>query len=123
MQEENLDINLSETKVTRQGLIFDFIKKHGVPIAVFIITILIFTSLEQGSIGRFIVWVVAGIPFGMKFFRLRLFARGYDTGATIAIFILPYILGGLIGVPVLLWRILMAVVGLIKMVHGIVAIK
>ncbi len=62
----------------------------------------------------FTTLVLAGIPFGMRRMWLVLVPTGHDISATLCIIIFDFIIGGIIGMFVLAWRVICAVVNLVK---------
>lgn len=68
----------------------------------------------------FYVWLVCGIPFGIWRVRLWLIPRGFDLGGTVGVWALNFIIGGLIGGVIIVWRLLVAAWYLILTVYRIV---
>lgn len=54
------------------------------------------------------VWLCCGIPFGIRRMFVWLVPHGYDTGGTFGIIALNFIVGGLIGGVILVWRLVVA---------------
>ena len=54
------------------------------------------------------VWLCCGIPFGIRRMFVWLVPHGYDIAETVGIVALNFILGGLIGGVILIWRLLVA---------------
>ena len=63
-------------------------------------------------------WIIAGIPFGIRFMFLKLFPKGYGISGTVGIFALNVMIGGLIGGVMLLARVVRIVVDTVKIILG-----
>jgi len=63
-------------------------------------------------------WIIAGIPFGIRFMFLKLFPKGYGISGTVGIFALNVMIGGLIGGIMLLARVVRIVVDTVKIILG-----
>ena len=50
-------------------------------------------------------WIIAGIPFGLRFMFFKLMTKGYGISGTVGAFALNIIIGGLIGGVMLITRI------------------
>lgn len=50
-------------------------------------------------------WIIAGIPFGLRFMFFKLMTKGYGISGTVGAFALNIIIGGLIGGVMLVTRI------------------
>ncbi len=50
-------------------------------------------------------WIIAGIPFGLRFMFFKLMPKGYGISGTVGAFALNIIIGGLIGGVMLITRI------------------
>ena len=50
-------------------------------------------------------WIIAGIPFGLRFMFFKLMPKGYGISGTVGAFALNIIIGGLIGGVMLVTRI------------------
>ena len=51
-------------------------------------------------------WIIAGIPFGLRFMFFKLMTKGYGISGTVGAFALNIIIGGLIGGVMLVTRII-----------------
>ncbi len=61
----------------------------------------------DGKMDYFRLWILCGIPFGIgKMFMLQI---GGDLGRGIAVFLMNFVVGGLIGGVILCWRLSKAV--------------
>lgn len=96
--------------MTRSEIWKDFFRKTILP--VFIAGIIFYwgtlTFVEDGKINYFLVCLFCGMPFGIRRMFLWLIPFGHDLAATIGIFALNFIVGGLIGIVVLAWKFLVA---------------
>ena len=67
------------------------------------------TSLQRtGRPITFYVWLCCGIPFGIRRMFVWLVPHGYDIAGTVGIIALNFILGGIIGGVILIWRLVVA---------------
>ena len=63
-------------------------------------------------------WIIAGIPFGIRFMFLKLFPKGYGISGTVGVFALNVIIGGLIGGVILVVRVVRIVIDTVKIILG-----
>lgn len=66
----------------------------------------------------FMFWIIAGMPFGIRFMCLKLIPKGYGLTGAIGVFALNAIIGGLIGGAMLMAAIVKVFINIIKMVSG-----
>lgn len=96
--------------MTRWDIVKDFFKKTVFPVAIagmlFYAFKMIFT--KDGETDYFMVWLMCGIPFGIRRMYLWLIPSGFDIGGTVGVWALNFIGGGLIGGVILIWRLLVA---------------
>ena len=108
----NVSLNTKDVYVERKNtmlkssIIIEFMKKSVLPIVIALILYLIF---REFSSDKFIVWILCGIPFGIGKTREWIFLRGGGIGETAAVFVLNFIIAGLIGGFVLIWKLLVAI--------------
>ncbi|MDC7291305.1 DUF6050 family protein [Blautia schinkii] len=103
--------------------VMDFLKKVVWPIsaAAFFAALFYPICVENGVCDYLKLWVFTGIPFGVQRMYFWIVPKGYDLGATVAIFVLNLLVGGVIGGVVLVWRLLIALCFMVKaLVSGIV---
>ncbi|MDR1604804.1 MAG: DUF6050 family protein [Gracilibacteraceae bacterium] len=105
--------------MTRKDIIKDFFKKTVLPVA---LAALLFTMCKpsftkDGVTDYMMVWLISGIPFGIWRLRLWLIPRNFDIGGTAGIWALNFIIGGLIGGVIIVWRLLVAAWYLILTVY------
>lgn len=91
-------------------MIKEFLKKVVWPIAAASFFAVLFYPLcvENGVCDYLKLWLFTGIPFGVQRMYFWLVPKGYDIGATFAIFVLNLLFGGVIGGVVLVWRLIAA---------------
>ena len=111
----------NEVNVTRRERVIAFLKANTITllVTIFLLAVLISTSSKDFMAGVFMI----GIFYGFKHVRMFIIARGFDLGTTVALILLPFILGALIGVFVLAWRIIKAVFDLIVLIIFLAAYK
>ncbi len=63
-------------------------------------------------------WILAGIPFGVRFMFLKLFSKGYGISGTVGMFALNVMAGALIGGAFLLIRVARIFIDTIKIILG-----
>ena len=94
-----------------QGEIWkDFFKKTVLTVLIagvlFYWATLVFT--KDGATNYFYVWLCCGIPFGIRRMFVWLIPRGFDLSGTVGVVALNFIVGGLIGGVILIWRLAVA---------------
>ena len=66
----------------------------------------------------FMFWIIAGIPFGIRYMFFKLMPKGYGISGTIGAFALNIIIGGIIGGIMLMTRIVQVFVDAVRMIIG-----
>ena len=96
--------------MTRKEILGSFIKKTVIPVVSVLVLFLIFKSMftRNGETNYFYVWLCCGIPFGIRRMFMWIVPHGYDIGGTLGIISLNFIVGGLIGIVILFFRLLCA---------------
>ena len=96
--------------MTRKEIWGDFFKKTVTPVLLALILFYTFKTIftKDGVTNYFYVWLCCGIPFGIRRMFVWLVPHGYDTGGTFGIIALNFIVGGLIGGVILVWRLVVA---------------
>lgn len=96
--------------MTRKEIAKDFFSKVVLPVflAWFLFTILKNGFTKDGVTDYFELWIVCGIPFGIWRLRVWLIPRRYDVSGSIAIWVANFIIGGMIGGVIIVWRLLVA---------------
>lgn len=97
--------------MTRKEYIKAFLTKSLLPIITAILLFFIFKSacIKNGSVDYFLLWLLCGLPFGIHRMFLWIIPGSRSFGGNIAIFTLNFVIGGVIGGIVLVWRLLVAV--------------
>ena len=97
--------------MTRGEILKDFFKKTVLPVIIawFLFSMFKNVFTEGGQTNYFYVWLCCGIPFGIRRMFVWLVPHGYDIAGTVGIVALNFILGGIIGGVILIWRLVVAV--------------
>ncbi|MBR4343457.1 MAG: ABC transporter permease [Lachnospiraceae bacterium] len=66
----------------------------------------------------FMFWIIAGLPFGIRFMCLKLIPKGYGLTGAIGVFALNAVIGGLIGGAMLMVAIVKVFMNMVKLVIG-----
>lgn len=111
--------------MTRMDIVKDFFKKVVLPVflAWFLFAMFKNVFTKDGVTDYFKVWLVCGIPFGIWRVRLWLIPRGFDLGGTLGVWALNFIIGGLIGGVIIIWRLLVAAWYIILTVYRLITFK
>ena len=94
----------------RSEAIKAFFFKSVLPVTMALILYCIFKSacMKNGEIDYVWLWILCGLPFGIWRLRLWIIPGGGSLGGGIALFVLNFILAGIIGGFVLAWRLIVA---------------
>ena len=97
--------------MTRSEAIKAFFFKSVLPVTVALILYCIFKSacVKNGELDYVWLWILCGLPFGLHRMCLWIVPGGGSLGGGIALFALNFIIGGVIGGFVLVWRLIVAV--------------
>lgn len=97
--------------MTRGEAIKYFVVKSVLPATVALLLVCIFKSacIKDGALDYVRLWILCGLPFGLHRMFLWIIPGGSSFGGGIAVFALSFILGGVIGGFVLVWRLIVAV--------------
>jgi hypothetical protein len=108
--------------MTRGDIVKDFLKKVVLPVFLAWLLFSMFKPVftKDGVTDYMMVWLVCGIPFGIWRLRVWLIPRNYDIGGTVGVWALNFIVGGLIGGVVIVWRLLVAAWYVILTVYRLV---
>ena len=95
--------------MTKGEIVKDFLKKSVLPVAAAALLYCIFKSacIKNGKIDYMWLFILCGLPFGIP----RMFAwivPGGSLGTALPLFLLNFVIGGIIGGFVLIWRLLVA---------------
>ena len=95
-----------------------FLIKVIYPFAVVIFLVGLFYPLcqDNGNCDYLKLWILIGIPFGIHKMFFWFIPRGVDIGGTIGILVFNFLIGGVIGGVVLVWRLIVAVCYAVKAV-------
>ena len=96
--------------MTRGEAIKDFFCKTIPHVAVAALLYCIFQSacVKNGELDYRWLWILCGLPFGIWWLRLWIIPGGGSLGGGIALFVLNFILAGILGGFVLVWRVIVA---------------
>ena len=81
------------------------------PVATAMLLYCIFKSacMKDGELDYVWLWILCGLPFGLHRMCLWIVPGGGSFGGGIALFALNFIIGGVIGGFILVWRLVVAV--------------
>lgn len=96
--------------MTRGEIWKDFFKRTVLPAVIALFLFFMFKNVftDDGQTNYFYVWLCCGIPFGIRRMFVWLVPHGYDIAGTVGIVALNFILGGIIGGVILIWRLVVA---------------
>ena len=97
--------------MTRKEAVFQFFRKSVIPMAGAALLVCIFKSacVRDGAVDYLWLWILCGLPFGLHRMWLWFVPGGGSMGGRVALFALNFIIGGIIGGFVLVWRLIVAV--------------
>ena len=97
--------------MTRGEALKDFCIKSILPVTVAMLLFCIFKSActKKGTIDYVWLWILCGLPFGLHRMCLWIIPGGRSFGESIALLVINFIIGGVIGSFVLVWRLIVAV--------------
>ena len=100
----------AEMEVLPTEAIKEFFKKAVLPVAIAGLLYCIFKSacIRNGELDLLWLWILCGLPFGIHRMCVWIVPGGSSLGGGAALFALNFIIGGLIGGFVLVWRLLVA---------------
>lgn len=93
--------------MTRGEIWKDFFKRNVLPAVIALFLFFMFKNIftEDGQTNYFYVWLCCGIPFGIRRMFVWLVPHGYDIAGTVGIVAINFILDGIIGGGILIWRL------------------
>lgn len=93
-----------------------FCRKCLFPLLLVLLTILAVYPfcVENGRCDYRMLWIIAGIPFGIHRIHIWMVPRGFDIGGTVGVLVLNLLLGGIIGGAVLAVQICVSAAYLVK---------
>ena len=94
----------------------EFVKLVLVPILSVVFLVVLFRPLcmVDGEWDYLRLWFLSGIPFGVQRMSLWVIPKGYDIGGSMGVLAINLLVGSVIGGIVLTYRLLMAVIYLVK---------
>ena len=94
----------------------EFVKLVLVPILSVVFLVVLFRPLcmMDGEWDYLRLWFLSGIPFGVQRMSLWVIPKGYDIGGSMGVLAINLLVGSVIGGIVLTYRLLMAVIYLVK---------
>lgn len=97
--------------MTRKEVVFHFFRKSIVPVAGAALLVCIFKSacVRDGTVDYLWLWILCGLPFGLHWMWLWFVPGSSSMGGGIALFALNFIIGGIIGGFILVWRLIVAI--------------
>lgn len=96
--------------MTRGEAIRQFLVKSILPMTSTLLLVYIFKSacMKDGTLDYVWLWILCGLPFGLHWMFLWIVPGSRSFGGGIATFVFNFIIGGVIGGFVLVWRLLVA---------------
>ena len=96
--------------MTRGEAIKYFVVKSVLPATVALLLVCIFKSacMKDGTLDYVWLWILCGLPFGLHRMFLWIIPGSRSFGCGLATFAFNFIIGGVIGGFVLVWRLLVA---------------
>lgn len=96
--------------MTRGEAIKFFLVKSVLPATVALLLVCIFKSvcMKDGTLDYVRLWILCGLPFGLHRMFLWIIPDSRSFGGGIAMIAFNFIIGGVIGGFVLIWRLLVA---------------
>lgn len=97
--------------MTRKEAVFQFFRKSIVPVSGAVLLVCIFKSacIKDGTVDYLWLWILCGLPFGLHRMWLWFVPGGSSLGGGVALFVLNFIIGCIIGGLVLGWRLIVAI--------------
>ena len=78
---------------------------------VFLWTVIFYPfCVEAGTCDYLKLWILVGIPFGIRKMQIWIVPRNRDVGSTIAMLAFQMLIGGMIGGVVLVWKLFLLLV-------------
>ena len=97
--------------MTRKEAVYQFFRKSVIPVAGAALLVCIFKSacIKDGAVDYLRLWILCGLPFGLHRMRLWFVPGGNSMSGGVALFALNFIIGGVIGGAILVWRLIIAI--------------
>ncbi len=105
-----MEAGMEVPPMTRTEAIKEFFKKAVLPIAIAGLLYCIFKSacIRNGELDLLWLWILCGLPFGIHRMCVWIVPGGGSLGGGAVLFVLNFVIGGIIGGFVLVWRLLVA---------------
>lgn len=96
-------------------MILELFKKSVLPLGLVGLLVLAFYPVctAQGELDVFLLWILVGFPFGIGRMFLWLVPKNFGLGASLGVFALNVMVGGLIGGVVVVIKVVIALINLI----------
>lgn len=96
--------------MTKSEIIKDFLKKCVLPMVVAALLYFMFKTvcIKDGKLDLLLLWILCGLPFGLHRMHIWILAGTGSLSGDIALFVMNFVIAGLIGGFVLVWRLLVA---------------
>ena len=96
--------------MTRTEAVKEFFKKAVLPVAIAGLLYCIFKSacIRNGELDLLWLWILCGLPCVIQRMGVGFVPGGDSLGAGAALFVLNFVIGGIIGGVFLVWRLLVA---------------
>ena len=97
--------------MTRKEVLYLFFRKSVIPVVSVALLVCIFKSacMKDGAIDYLWLWILCGLPFGLHWMCFWFVPGSGSMGGGVALFALNFIIGGIIGGFILVWRLIVAV--------------
>ncbi len=94
----------------------EFMKKVVLPLLLVTVLLLLFVPLckAEGEMNYFLLWILVGCPFGIGKMCGWLIPWNFDLAGTVGVLALNFIVGGLIGGVVVIYRLIYAAFYMVK---------
>lgn len=108
--------------MTRTEAIKDFFKKAVLPVAIAGLLYCIFKSacIRDGELDLLWLWILCGLPFGIHRMCVWIVPGG-SFGTALPLFLLNFVIGGVIGGFVLVWCLMVAAWYVFLTIYRIIA--
>ena len=90
---------------------------------IFVTEVLLWTVIfypfcvEGGNCDYLKLWILVGIPFGIRKMQIWIAPRNRDVGSTIAMLVFQMLIGGIIGGVVLVWKLFLLFVFMVLQLY------
>lgn len=96
--------------MSKRAIWKDFFTKTVIPVVLALLLFYAFQTIftKDGERDYVLIWLFCGIPFGIRRMFVWIVPRGGDLSWTLGITAINFIVGGLIGGVILIWRLMVA---------------